>query len=95
MGPTALSNGLRMPCCSVYSVLTQASAPRGYPGLVLDDGGGDVPGSLLTAPDLSAIWENLDEFEGNEYERVVASVTLAGGAQARATVYVLRQSTGA
>lgn len=69
--------------------------PRGYPGLVLDDGGGDVPGSLLTAPDLSAIWENLDEFEGNEYERVVASVTLAGRAQARATVYVLRQSTGA
>ena len=65
-------------------------ASMGYPALVLDEGGSDVRGYVFASPNLTANWAYLDEFEGEEYERTVASVTLLGGEQVQAHVYVLR-----
>ncbi len=65
-------------------------ASMGYPGLVLDESGDDVHGHVLASADLSAKWAYLDEFEGEEYERIVASVRLRSGERAQAHVYVLR-----
>ena len=66
-------------------------AGMGYPALVLDEGATDVRGYVFAAPQLSANWAHLDDFEGKEYERTVASVTLLSGEQMLAHVYVLRR----
>ena len=65
-------------------------ADMGYPGLVLNESGKDVHGHVFASSNLSAQWATLDEFEGEEYKRVVASVTLLSGEQVSAHVYVLR-----
>ena len=65
-------------------------ASMGYPGLVIDESGNDVHGHVFASSKLSAKWAYLDEFEGEEYERIVASVTLLSGEQVKAHVYVLR-----
>ena len=65
-------------------------ASMGYPGLVIDESGNDVHGHVFASSNLSAKWAYLDEFEGEEYERIVASVTLLSGEQIQAHVYVLR-----
>ena len=63
----------------------------GYPGLVLDDNGDDIPGYVLTSADLANHWVAIDRFEGDEYERVVATVTLANGEHVSSYVYAIRQ----
>ena len=65
-------------------------ASMGYPGLIVDESGGDVHGHVFSSTNLHAKWASLDEFEGEEYERVVAVVTLQSGEQVQAHVYVLR-----
>lgn len=62
----------------------------GYPGLVVDERGQDIHGQVFTSSNLSTQWTHLDEFEGEDYERIVASVTLLGGELVSAYVYVLR-----
>ncbi len=65
-------------------------ADLGYPGLVLDDSGSDIHGYVFSSLGLKAKWAFLDEFEGAEYKRIAASVTLQSGEQVQAQVYVLR-----
>lgn len=65
-------------------------ASLGYPGLVIDENGSDVRGHVFSSPHLALKWDWLDEFEGSEYERVVASVTLRRGKRVNAHVYALR-----
>ncbi|MEL6128527.1 MAG: gamma-glutamylcyclotransferase [Cyanobacteria bacterium J06636_28] len=65
-------------------------ASMGYPGLVIGEHEDDVHGHVFTSSNLSTQWSHLDEFEGKEYERIVASVTLLSGKQVDAHVYVLR-----
>ena len=65
-------------------------AGMGYPALVLDEDGDEVQGQVLHASGLTSKWAELDEFEGEEYERVEASVTLHSGERVQAQVYVLR-----
>ncbi len=65
-------------------------ASMGYPGLVIDESGKDIHGYLFVSSNLSAKWADLDKFEGKEYERIVAPVTLLTGEQVEAHVYVLR-----
>jgi len=65
-------------------------ASIGYPGLVVDEKGGDVRGHIFISSHLDAHWAYLDEFEGEEYERIVATAILANGEQVQAHVYVLR-----
>ena len=65
-------------------------ASMGYPGLVFDESGKEVRGHVFSSSNLEAKWAYLDAFEGEEYERIAASVTLMSGAQVQAQVYVLR-----
>lgn len=65
-------------------------AVMGYPALILDHGADRVAGHLLESDELGQHWQELDEFEGDEYRRVIASVELADGSRVEAFVYVLR-----
>lgn len=67
-------------------------AALGYPGLVLDEAGAAVQGFVLAAADLGSCWPVLDEFEGEQYERVLVDARLADGSSVSAYVYVLRGS---
>jgi gamma-glutamylcyclotransferase (GGCT)/AIG2-like uncharacterized protein YtfP len=57
----------------------------------LDDGGDVVEGYLFTSDDLDAHWERLDNFEGDEYERVTTEVHLRDGRHVEASIYVHRE----
>ena len=71
--------------------LTEAGwgASMGYPGLVIDENGNDIHGHVFASSNLSNQWAYLDEFEGEEYERIATSVTLLNGEHVQAHVYVL------
>ena len=64
-------------------------AGLGYPGLVIDREGEEIPGFVLSSPVLQSKWDELDELEGADYERTIADVALADGSFVRAHVYVL------
>lgn len=66
-------------------------AEIGFPGVVLDDASAEVDGFVFTSDDLCSKWKALDEFEGDEYERVLADVSLSSGCQVQAHVYVLKR----
>ncbi|MBT9318060.1 gamma-glutamylcyclotransferase family protein [Leptothoe spongobia] len=65
-------------------------ANMGYPGLLINENGNDIHGHVFTSSNLSTKWAYLDEFEGEEYERIVTSVTLLSGEQVQAHVYRVR-----
>lgn len=67
-------------------------ASMGYPGLVLDEKGREIQGYVLSSENLSHRWTELDKFEGEEYERVLAPITILSGEQVQAYVYVLRNA---
>ncbi|RVT95074.1 gamma-glutamylcyclotransferase [Sphingomonas crocodyli] len=62
-------------------------ADFGYPALILDPAGDAVPVHLLDSADLPAHWARLDDFEGDGYARVVASIETDTGATT-AWIYV-------
>jgi len=66
-------------------------AAAGYPAIVLDDEGPEVPGLLFRSDDLPAHWDRLDAFEGEGYDRVLTTVHLHTGEEVRAYVYALRR----
>ena len=68
-------------------------ADVGYPGIVLSEEGDEVQGLVFSSADLSDHWERLDEFEGEAYVRVLASVKLASGATVDAYIYAIRGSS--
>jgi gamma-glutamylcyclotransferase (GGCT)/AIG2-like uncharacterized protein YtfP len=68
------------------------AASLGFPALRLDAGGTEVEGFLFTSGALDELWERLDEFEGEEYERVVTEVRLADGRTVPAFTYVHREA---
>ncbi|GGA46931.1 gamma-glutamylcyclotransferase family protein [Dyella nitratireducens] len=72
-------------------------AAIGYPGIVLDEQGDEVPGLVFTSTELAAHWARLDEFEGDGYERVLTSVQLRDGTRVEAYIYRLsgQDKTGA
>jgi gamma-glutamylcyclotransferase (GGCT)/AIG2-like uncharacterized protein YtfP len=61
---------------------------EGYPGLVLDPNGPEVPVDLFRSPDLTAHWPRLDAFEGEGYDRTTTVVETADG-PVEAWIYVL------
>ena len=65
-------------------------AAMGYPGIQLDEQGGEVEGLLFSSENLSGHWAALDEFEGEAYERVLATVKLKDGSTVDAYIYALR-----
>ena len=66
-------------------------ADRGYPGIVVDPTAELVNGFVLASDALTNEWERLDDFEGAEYERVVAEVELEGGQLVPAFLYQLKR----
>ena len=66
-------------------------AAAGYPGLIPEEEGPEVPGQLFTSDELGAHWARLDEFEGDGYERVLTSVKLENGCSCQAYVYALNR----
>ncbi len=67
-------------------------ATYGYPGLQLDAAGDEVAVQVFESAALAEHWEQLDAFEGAEYERVPVDVQCASGS-IRAYVYVIRSSS--
>ena len=64
-------------------------AEIGYPALQLDMLGEEVLGFVFTSDELAEHGKRLDEFEGHEYRRVVATVTLDTGETVPAHLHVL------
>jgi len=64
----------------------------GYPGIDLNEHGGEVDGFLFTSENLSGHWAALDKFEGDAYERVQAKVKLKDGIIVDAYIYTLRSA---
>jgi gamma-glutamylcyclotransferase (GGCT)/AIG2-like uncharacterized protein YtfP len=58
--------------------------------MVLDDDADFVAGYVLVSEQLREHWQELDAFEGKEYERVRTSAQLHDGAILEVFVYVLR-----
>ena len=65
-------------------------AALGYPGIVLDEHGGEVEGLLFSSESLAEHWARLDQFEGEGYERVLTTVKLEDGSSVDAYIYRLR-----
>lgn len=64
-------------------------AAMGYPGIVPDESGDEVPGLVFASAELHRHWSRLDEFEGEGYERVLIKATLEDGTLVDANVYKL------
>ena len=65
-------------------------AAMGYPAIVLGENGLEVEGCLLSSDELSDHWAELDDFEGEAYERVLAVVKLKDDSTVDAYIYVLK-----
>ncbi|MBT9313227.1 gamma-glutamylcyclotransferase family protein [Leptothoe kymatousa] len=65
-------------------------AAMGYPGIVLDETGDEILGHVFCSEHLAAHWAELDEFEGEDYRRVVVNVKMQNDEMVEAYVYVLR-----
>lgn len=64
----------------------------GYPALILHADGVPIPGMLITSSTLHELWPELDDFEGNAYQRVITNVTLADGTLVPAFLYTLHEN---
>ena len=70
------------------------SASMGYPGIKLnEDGSGDIiHGFLFYSNNLINHWDNLDEFEGSEFERQEVCVERYDELDVDTFIYVLKAS---
>lgn len=66
-------------------------ATMGYPAIKLDPAGPQIDGYLFTSPALETHWPELDDFEGDAYQRIETRVRLADGDTKAAYVYALRE----
>jgi gamma-glutamylcyclotransferase (GGCT)/AIG2-like uncharacterized protein YtfP len=66
-------------------------AGHGYPALTLAADASEVSGFLFVSEELEDHWARLDEFEGEQYERVTTTATCANGEVLEAQVYVHRR----
>lgn len=67
------------------------AAEMGYPALVLDEDGEEIKGFIFSSEHLAERWDALDDFEGEQYKRVLAEVYLDDGSSTEAYIYVLRK----
>jgi gamma-glutamylcyclotransferase (GGCT)/AIG2-like uncharacterized protein YtfP len=77
---------------TVYGELVESGwgAAMGCPGLVLNTDGKAIPGEVFSSTNLDKHWEELDRFEGEEYQRVEAEVSLADNTSLLVWLYVLK-----
>ncbi len=65
----------------------------GFPGMIWDPQSSDrVEVEVLTAEDLPSHWERLDEFEGDDYWRILVPVEGVESAPIVANVYCVRRA---
>ncbi|MND94052.1 AIG2-like family protein [compost metagenome] len=57
---------------------------------MLDDTANQVQGFVFSSEHLDSNWKLLDDFEGEEYERVPVQVTLNNGERVDSFIYVLK-----
>jgi len=78
----------------VYGSLKEEGwgASMGYPGLILDNSDNKVEGFLFSSNELDKKFEQLDEFEGVEYQRVLTKVELENKEVVEAYVYALKEN---
>ena len=67
-------------------------AAVGYPGIVLDEHGGEVQGFLFSSDELATHWDRLDAFEGDGYARAVTRVKCEDGSLVQAYIYTLKRN---
>ena len=65
-------------------------AALGYPGIILDEKADKVQGFLFSSNQLVNHWAELDNFEGEAYERVLTQVELEDKTMVKAYVYTLK-----
>jgi gamma-glutamylcyclotransferase (GGCT)/AIG2-like uncharacterized protein YtfP len=67
-------------------------AEMGYPGIVLNDAGNEIKGYIFCSDKLDYYWDELDDFEGEEYKRVLIKVKTKDKIAVEAYIYMLRKS---
>ena len=66
-------------------------AEMGYPGIAsLDDTGDEIKGFLFCSEHLIDHWDELDDFEGKEYQRILTKVKTKDNHTLAAYIYILR-----
>ena len=65
-------------------------ADFGYPGIILDENASEVKGFIFTSNELDNKLSELDEFEGEEYKRVLTKVLLEDNQTVDAYIYALK-----
>ncbi len=63
----------------------------GYPGLTIDPEGEKIQGYLFSSDNLTQHWSELDDFEGNAYERLLINMTLKNGTTVKAYIYAIKR----
>ncbi len=66
-------------------------APLGFPALRWDPSRAGIPVKLLVSSDLRGHWDRLDEFEGEEYRRILVPVEEDGATIAVANIYAVNE----
>ena len=66
------------------------SASMGYPGIRLDEGKDTIHGFLFYSHNLINHWENLDKFEGEEFERKEVVVERYDEIEVKTYIYTLK-----
>lgn len=64
-------------------------ATEGFPAMVFDDDGPEIPVLVFESGQLPAEWARIDEFEGPDYRRVVVPVKMANGVFMQCCIYEL------
>lgn len=65
-------------------------AEMGYPGIVLDNFGDEIKGYIFSSDMLDSRWNELDDFEGEEYKRILVKVKTKDKRTVEAYIYILR-----
>ena len=68
------------------------SAGMGYPGIKLNENGDTIHGYLFYSDNLINHWDNLDEFEGVEFQREAVIVERYDELEVDTFIYVLKAS---
>ena len=66
-------------------------AEMGYPGIVLDNTGDEIKGYIYSSDKLDSHWDELDDFEGEEYKRILIKVKTKNKMAEAAYIYILRE----
>lgn len=68
-------------------------AELGYPALEIDPQADPVEGFVFTSDRIAEHWNDLDAFEGQDYQRVIARADLVNNESVETFVYVLRSKS--